>query len=176
SKHRKLEVLESLPGSALVGKRYEPLFPYFQNLEAEGAFKIVADDYVTTDSGTGVVHQAPAFGEDDYRVMRANGVSVAPCPIDFEGKFTAEVPDYQGVYVKDADKSIIRRLKEEGSLLIQETIVHAYPFCPRSDTPIIYRTIPSWYVKVEQLRERLVANNQQINWVPEHIKNGRMGN
>lgn len=175
-KHRKLEVLETLPGSALVGKRYQPLFPYFQDLVSEGAFKVMADDYVTTDSGTGIVHQAPAFGEDDYRVMRAHGVNVAPCPIDFEGKFTAEVPDYQGVYVKDADKSIIRRLKDEGSLLIQETIVHAYPFCPRSDTPIIYRTIPSWYVKVEQLRDRLVANNQQINWVPDHIKNGRMGN
>jgi isoleucyl-tRNA synthetase len=175
-KHRKLEVLETLPGTALIGKRYEPLFPYFANLVAEGAFKVVADDYVTTDSGTGIVHQAPAFGEDDYRVMRANGVSAAPCPIDFEGKFTAEVSDYQGLYVKDADKLIIRRLKDEGTLLVQEVIVHAYPFCPRSDTPIIYRTIPSWYVKVESMRERLSASNQQVNWVPEHIKNGRMGN
>jgi len=175
-KQRKLEVLDTLPGSALVNKPYEPLFPYFQELQIEGAFRVMADDYVTTDSGTGVVHQAPAFGEDDYRVMRAHGVKAAPCPIDFEGKFTAEVPDYQGVYVKDADKLIIRRLKEEGSLLVQETIVHAYPFCPRSDTPIIYRTIPSWYVRVETLRDRLAASNQQINWVPEHIKSGRMGN
>ena len=175
-KHRTLEVLDTLLGSALVGKRYSPLFPYFADLAEEGAFKVMADDYVTIESGTGIVHQAPAFGEDDYRVMRAHGVNAAPCPIDLEGKFTAEVPDYQGVYVKDADKLIIRRLKEEGFLLVQETIVHAYPFCPRSDTPIIYRTIPSWYVKVEQLRDRLVANNQQINWVPEHIKNGRMGN
>jgi len=175
AKHRTLEVLDTVPGVALTGKRYAPLFPYFSELTSEGAFTIFADDYVTTESGTGIVHQAPAFGEDDYRVMKANGVTTVVCPIDFEGKFTPEVSDYAGVYVKDADKAIIRRLKEEGSLLVQEVIVHSYPFCPRSDTPIIYRTIPSWYVKVESLRDRLVANNQQINWVPEHIRNGRMG-
>jgi isoleucyl-tRNA synthetase len=175
-KNKQLTVLETLPGSALVGKLYEPLFPYFAELAAEGAFHIFADDYVTTDSGTGVVHLAPAFGEDDFRVMKGNGVKATPCPIDLEGKFTSEVPDYAGVYVKEADKALIRRLKEEGKLFHQDVIVHSYPFCPRSDTPIIYRTIPSWYVKVEQLRDRLVASNQQINWVPDHIKNGRMGN
>ncbi|MES2603756.1 MAG: isoleucine--tRNA ligase, partial [Pseudomonadota bacterium] len=175
-KNKQLTVLETLPGTALVGKLYQPLFPYFAELAAEGAFRVFADDYVTTDSGTGVVHLAPAFGEDDFRVMKANGVKATPCPIDFEGKFTAEVSDYVGVYVKEADKALIRRLKEEGKLFHQDVIVHSYPFCPRSDTPIIYRTIPSWYVKVEQLRDRLVAANQQINWVPEHIKNGRMGN
>jgi isoleucyl-tRNA synthetase len=175
-KNRKLEVLEKVPGSALVGKSYEPLFPYFAALTEEGAFRVFADDYVTTDSGTGVVHNAPAFGEDDHRVLKANGVKTAPCPVDFEGKFTEEVSDYVGVYVKDADKPIIKRLKESGHLYHQDVIVHAYPFCPRSDTPIIYRTIPSWYVKVEEMRARLVGSNQQINWVPDHIKNGRMGN
>ena len=175
-KGKNLSVLNTLPGTALVGKRYVPLFPYFNHLDAEGAFRVVADDYVTTDSGTGVVHQAPAFGEDDFRVMKAHGVKSAPCPVDFEGKYTSEVSDYAGVYVKDADKLIIRRLKEEGMLFQQDVVVHSYPFCPRSDTPIIYRTIPSWYVKVESLRDRLVASNQQINWVPDHIKNGRMGN
>src|SRR5690606_17890614 len=141
-----------------------------------GAFRVFADDYVTTDSGAGVVHLAPAFGEDDFRVMKANGVKAAPCPVDFEGKFTSEVSDYAGVYVKDADKPIIKRLKDSGRLYHQDVIVHAYPFCPRSDTPIIYRTIPSWYVKVEDMRARLSASNQQINWVPDQIKNGRMGN
>jgi isoleucyl-tRNA synthetase len=175
-KNRKLELLDECAGSALVGRRYEPLFPYFSELAAEGAFTVFADAYVTTESGTGIVHLAPAFGEDDFRVMKANGVTAAPCPVDMEGKFTSEVSDYAGIYVKDADKAIIRSLKERGQLYLQEVIVHSYPFCPRSDTPIIYRTIPSWYVKVEQLRDRLVANNQQINWVPEHIKNGRMGN
>lgn len=175
-KNRNLTVLGKSHGSALVGKRYVPLFPYFSELEAEGAFRVFADDYVTTDSGTGVVHLAPAFGEDDYRVMKHNGVQAAPCPIDFEGKYTTEIADYVGIYVKDADKLLIRRLKEEGKLFHQDVLMHSYPFCPRSDTPILYRTIPSWYVKVESLRERLVAANQQINWVPEHIKNGRMGN
>jgi isoleucyl-tRNA synthetase len=175
-KNRNLTVLGKSHGSALVGKRYVPLFPYFSELESEGAFRVFADDYVTTDSGTGVVHLAPAFGEDDYRVMKHNGVQAAPCPIDFEGKYTAEIADYVGIYVKDADKLLIRRLKEEGKLFQQDVLVHSYPFCPRSDTPILYRTIPSWYIKVESLRERLVAANQQINWVPEHIKNGRMGN
>lgn len=175
-KNHKLTVLDEMTGSALVGKHYQPLFPYFGALAAEGAFKVFADDYVTNDSGTGIVHLAPAFGEDDFRVLKANDVIAVPCPVDLEGKFTGEVSDFVGVYVKDADKLIIRRLKDEGKLYQQEVIVHSYPFCPRSDTPIIYRTIPSWYVKVEQMRERLVANNQQINWVPEHIKNGRMGN
>ena len=175
-KNRNLTELSNCPGSALVGKKYLPLFPYFNELKAEGAFTVFADDYVTSDSGTGIVHQAPAFGEDDFRVMKANGVSTVVCPVDMEGKFTDEVTDFAGVYVKDADKHIIKRLKEAGNLYLQEVIVHSYPFCPRSDTPIIYRTIPSWYVKVEAMRDRLVANNQQINWVPDHIKNGRMGN
>lgn len=176
SKHKNLEVLSQHNASDLIGKLYEPLFPYFKELINEGAFQIYADDYVTTESGTGVVHQAPAFGEDDYRVMKSNGATALVCPIDFEGRFTAEVSDYEGLYVKDADKEIIKRLKDEGKLYIQEVIDHSYPFCPRSDTPIIYRTIPSWYVKVESIRDRISAANQQVNWVPEHIKNGRMGN
>lgn len=175
-KSKKLEIVSSCMGGDLVGTHYEPLFPYFEELQAEGAFVVVSDDYVTTDSGTGVVHQAPAFGEDDFRVLRAAGITVAPCPIDMAGQFTAPVSDFEGMHVKDADKHIIRHLKESGQLYIQEVIDHSYPFCPRSDTPIIYRTIDSWYVKVEQMRDRLQAANAEINWVPGHIKQGRMGN
>ena len=175
-KQKSLEVISEHAGSELVGKKYEPLMPYFSELEAEGAFVVVADNYVTTEAGTGIVHQAPAFGEDDFRVLKANGITALVCPVDLEGKFTDEVSDFAGVYVKDADKDIMRKLKEEGKLYIQEVYQHSYPFCPRSDTPIIYRTIPSWYVKVEQIKERIAANNQQINWVPEHIRDGRMGN
>ncbi len=175
-KHKSLEVISEHAGTELVGKKYEPLMSYFSELEAEGAFVVVADNYVTTDAGTGIVHQAPAFGEDDFRVLKANGISALVCPVDLEGKFTEEVSDFVGLYVKDADKDIIRKLKEEGKLYIQEVYQHSYPFCPRSDTPIIYRTIPSWYVKVEQIKERIAANNQQINWVPDHIRDGRMGN
>ena len=176
AKHKTLEVLSEHSGSELVGLRYEPLLPYFADMQDEGAFVVVADGYVTTEAGTGIVHQAPAFGEDDFRVMKAHGITALVCPVDLEGKFTEEVSDFAGVYVKDADKDIIRKLKEEGKLYIQEVYQHSYPFCPRSDTPIIYRTIPSWYVKVEKIKERIAANNQQINWVPGHIRDGRMGN
>jgi len=175
-KGKSLEVISEHSGEELVGKHYEPLFTYFTELENEGAFVVVADDYVTTEAGTGIVHQAPAFGEDDFRVMKNNGITALVCPVDLEGKFTEEVTDFAGVYVKDADKDIIRKLKDEGRLYIQEVYQHSYPFCPRSDTPIIYRTIPSWYVKVESFKDRLAANNQQINWVPDHIRDGRMGN
>ncbi len=176
SKGKQLEVISEHTGGELVGKTYEPLFPYFSSMKAEGAFQVVADDYVSTEAGTGIVHQAPAFGEDDFRVMKTNGITALVCPVDLEGKFTSEVGDFAGIYVKDADKDIIHRLKDEGKLYIQEVYQHSYPFCPRSDTPIIYRTIPSWYVKVEQIKARISAANHQINWVPDHIRDGRMGN
>ena len=175
TRHKRLKIVSQHKASDLIGLSYEPLFPYFTELRNEGAFRIYADDYVNTESGTGIVHLAPAFGEDDYRVMKTNGATALVCPIDFEGRFTDEVSDYSGQYVKDADKDIIRHLKTENKLYIQEVINHSYPFCPRSDTPIIYRTIPSWYVKVEQIRDRISAANQQVNWVPEHIRDGRMG-
>ena len=175
-KGKNLELVETMPGTALVGKRYEPLFPYFAQLAKEGAFQVLSDDYVKTDAGTGIVHQAPAFGEDDFRIWKAHGLTTSVCPVDMEGKFTEEVTDFAGLHVKDADKSIIRYLKESDSLYVQDVIEHSYPFCPRSDTPIIYRTIDSWYVKVEQMRDQLIEANDAINWVPSHIKAGRMGN
>jgi|TARA_B100002003_G_scaffold249194_2_gene284864 isoleucyl-tRNA synthetase len=175
-KGRNLEIVDEYKGADLVGKTYQPLFPYFAEMEKEGAFCIVSDDYVTTDSGTGVVHQAPAFGEDDFRVLKKANIAATVCPIDMSGNFTDEVTDFAGMYVKDADKLIIRHLKEAGNLYLHDVIEHSYPFCPRSDTPIIYRTVDSWYVKVEQMRDALVEANQQINWVPSHIKAGRMGN
>ncbi len=173
---RQLEVLAEVPGSALVGRHYEPLFPYFDSLSAEGAFAVHADDYVTADSGTGMVHLAPAFGEDDYRVLQQAGVSAFVCPVTLNGLFTDEVTAFAGPYVKDADKHIIRQLKEQGALYVQEVIQHSYPFCWRSDTPLIYRAIPSWYVKVSAIKDRMLAANDQIRWVPDHIQHGRFGN
>ena len=175
-KGRELVEIDSMKGSDLVGLAYEPLFPYFSELTEEDAFRVLADDYVSTDSGTGIVHQAPAFGEDDFRIMKANGIKALVCPVDMDGKFTSEVSDFAGLHVKDADKHIIRFLKDKGVLYDQQVIVHSYPFCPRSDTPIIYRTIDSWYVRVEQMRDQLVKANQAITWVPGHLKSGRMGN
>ena len=171
-----LEVLEHLRGADLVGRKYEPLFPYFEQEAERGAFVVVADDYVTTEAGTGMVHQAPAFGEDDYRVVQAAGIEAFVCPVTPNGIFTEEVSDFAGHYVKDADRHIIRALKERGLLYRQETIQHSYPFCYRSDTPLIYRAIPSWYVAVSSIRDKLLAANDKIRWVPEHIKQGRFGN
>jgi len=175
-KNRDLVVVAEMKGSALVGKRYHPLFPYFSHLRDEGAFQILDDDYVSTDSGTGIVHLAPAFGEDDFRILKAANIRAMVCPVDMSGKFTHEVTDFAGMHVKEADKPIIRYLKDAGCLYKQDVIVHSYPFCPRSDTPIIYRTIDSWYVRVEQMRSQLLESNEKINWVPSHIKHGRMGN
>lgn len=174
-KKHKLEILKEIKGSDLVGKSYQPLFPYFKDLKAEGAFKIFEDDYVTTSDGTGVVHLAPAFGEDDNRVMKKNGLKTIVCPVDDNGRLTKEVTDFAHQYVKDADKNIIKNLKDRGQLFEQSTLVHSYPMCPRSDTPLIYKAIPSWYVNVEAIREKLLKNNAQINWVPDHIKDGRFG-
>ncbi len=165
-----------LKGSDLVGRGYTPLLDYFAHEKANGAFVVVADGYVTTESGTGLVHQAPAFGEDDHRVMREAGIEVMVCPVTLEGLFTGEVPDFAGVHVKEADKGLIRKLKDQGSLYKQETLQHSYPFCYRSDTPLIYRAIPSWYVRVTEIKDRLLAANEQILWVPDHLKDGRFGN
>ncbi|MEQ8859523.1 MAG: isoleucine--tRNA ligase [Pseudomonadales bacterium] len=170
------DVEARLKGRELLGRRYKPLFPYFADQAALGAFQVVMDDYVTTESGTGIVHQAPAFGEDDYRVLKAAGIEAFACPVTMNGIFTDEVSDFAGQYVKDADKHIIRHLKDHGALLRQDVIQHSYPFCYRSDTPLIYRAIPSWYVAVTGIVDKLLAANEQIRWVPEHIKQGRFGN
>lgn len=175
-KKHKLVILNEVLGSELVGKKYEPLFPYFKHLKDEACFQIISDQYVTTEDGTGVVHIAPAFGEDDNRVMREHGIMSVVCPVDDNGNFTKEVTDWAGQLVKDTDKHIIRALKEQGNLYDQSVIVHNYPYCPRSDTPLIYKAIPSWYVKVEQIKQKLIDSNKQIHWVPDHIKEGRFGN
>lgn len=175
SKKHKLEVTKTLKGKDLVGQTYEPLFPYFKDLSSEGAFKIYADNFVTTTDGTGVVHMAPAFGEDDNRVMKKAGLKTIVAPVDDNGRLTKEVTEFAGKYVKDADKEIIKNLKDRGQLFEQSTLVHSYPMCPRSDTPLIYKAIPSWYVDVEKIKPQLLDSNAQINWVPEHIKEGRFG-
>ena len=168
------EILEKYKGKELAGMRYEPLFNYFEKLYDKGAFVTVLGDYVTTVDGCGIVHTAPGFGEDDYNVLKGTGIPVV-CPIDDECKFTSEVPDYQGIFVKDADKAIIARLKEEGKLVKRENYLHSYPFCWRTGSPLIYRAMDCWYVNVTKIKDRMVANNQKITWVPEHLKNGRFG-
>ena len=170
------EILERVKGSDLVGLQYEPLFDYFADQQTEGGFVVVSDDYVTTDGGTGLVHQAPAFGEDDYRVLNENDIDAFVCPVGLDGRFDESVTDFSGMHVKEADKAIIEFLKQRGSLYRQEVIQHSYPFCPRSDTPLIYVAIPAWYVRTSSIVDKLVSANDQIHWVPEHIKEGRFGN
>ena len=163
---------EKIIGKKLAGRHYEPLFPYFKN--NPNSFQVVMADFVTMDDGTGIVHMAPGFGEDDYAVCQKENIKVV-CPVDDDGRFTKEVTDYFGLPVKEADKKIIQRLKEEGKILKHETIQHSYPFCYRSETPLIYRAISSWFVSVEKIKEQIIKSNQGVYWVPSHIKNGRFG-
>ncbi len=171
-----LSILSRLQGSELVGRQYRPLFDYFSEQRNEGAFVVVSDAYVTTDSGTGMVHQAPAFGEDDHRVLKEHGITAFACPVSVTGEFTEEVPEFEGQHVKEADKHIIQFLKDAGDLYRQEVIQHSYPYCYRSNTPLIYRAIPSWYVNVTSIKDKLIRANEGIRWVPNHIKTGRFGN
>ncbi|KAG5179720.1 Isoleucyl-tRNA synthetase [Tribonema minus] len=200
------EILETIKGSALVGIAYEPLFPYFK--DRPGSFTVLSDSYVTADDGTGIVHQAPAFGEDDYRVCLAHEVVAkgeevvakgeevvakgeevpcpvdangrftdeVPCPVDANGRFTDEVPDFKGRHVKEADNDICAALKAKGRLIIKDQYTHSYPYCWRSDTPLIYKAVPSWFVAVESIKDRLLVNNEGTYWVPANVKEKRFHN
>lgn len=168
------EVLETVKGETLLGHTYEPLFPYFADRAHEGAFRVIGSGHVTTDSGTGIVHIAPAFGEEDYDACKAAGIALVN-PVDDDGMFTAEVPDWQGIRVKEADKDIIARLKAEGKLFRHDTITHSYPFCWRSDTPLIYKAVSTWFVKVDAIKDQLLAANAETQWVPSHLRDGRFG-
>ncbi|MFA7256997.1 MAG: isoleucine--tRNA ligase, partial [Kiritimatiellales bacterium] len=172
-KEGEYEVLKKFQGSELAGLTYEPLFDYFT--ANPNSFRVLLDSFVSTEDGTGIVHMAPAYGEDDYRICRAADIPLVE-PLDEDCKFTVQVPDYQGVFCKDADKAIIKRLKDEGKLVHQSTIQHSYPFCERTDTPLIYRAIDAWYVRVEDLREEMLANNAQVHWMPEYVGEKRFAN
>ena len=166
------EVVAQLSGADLLGLTYEPLFPYYADLDA---FRVIAADHVTTEDGTGLVHMAPGFGEEDFHACRREGLPVVD-PVDEEGRFGPPVTDYAGRHVKECDRDIIRRLKDEGLLLHQATIDHSYPHCWRSGTPLIYKTVSGWFVRVTELRDRMVELNRGIHWVPEAVGAKRFGN
>jgi isoleucyl-tRNA synthetase len=159
-------------GRELVGRRYQPLFPFFAG--RPGAFRILAGDFVTTEDGTGIVHMAPGFGEDDQRVCEANGIELV-CPVDDAGRFTAEVASFAGQNVLEANKPIAQELKSRGALVRQETVDHNYPHCWRTDEPLIYRAVSSWYVEVTRFRERMVELNRSIRWIPASVGEGQFG-
>ena len=193
---QEFKVLKTVAGKDLLGKRYRPPFDYYYQslgdqtgkLTGGGtqhiAWRVVAADFVTTDSGTGVVHQAPAFGEVDYDVLQAERARFVDgqgpdliCAVGPDGKFTAEASDYEGRWVKEADKDISRELRRRELLFHQEQYLHEYPFCWRADEdPLIQYPRQSWFIRTTQYKDKMLANNQQINWLPEHIKDGRFGN
>lgn len=174
-KNKGFEIIETYEGKDLEGKEYEPLFPYFAEKREEGAFKVLVGDHVTIEDGTGIVHTAPAFGEEDFNICQKYDIPLV-MPIDDDGQFVEPVSDFLGEHVKAADKNIIKHLKDQKLLYKQDTIQHRVPVCWRSDTPLIYRVISTWFVKVEEIKERIIANNKKTNWIPEHLRDGRFGN
>lgn len=172
-KSSEYEILEVVKGKELEGIKYVPLFEYFKNRDSR-FFQIVCDDFVSTEDGTGIVHIAPAFGEDDFLVGERLGLPIV-CPVDEEGKFTDEVPLWKGKRVYDADGEITNYLKSIGRLVTRGTISHRYPFCYRCDTALIYKAITTWFMKIEPLKLNMLANNEHIHWVPQHLQKGRFG-
>jgi isoleucyl-tRNA synthetase len=164
----------TLLGSDLVGRSFTPMFDFFA--DRTDAFRILGADFVHASEGTGVVHMAPGFGEDDQTTCEAAGIPIGQVvPVDGLGRFTDQVGPWAGLNVFDANPEIIRHLKEEGRVVRHDTYEHNYPHCWRTDTPIIYKAISSWFVKVTDIRDRLIATNQEINWVPSHVRDGRFG-
>ena len=179
-KKAKFKVLEKFKGTHMLGWKYEPLFPYFYDEFKDYAFRVLNAEYVTADSGVGIVHQAPAFGEEDYNVaMKAGIISETrrpPNPVDDSGCFTKVVTDFAGLHVKAADKSIIKHLKSKGKLIVESQITHSYPFCWRSDTPLIYRAVPSWFIRVDPIIPQMLKNIANSHWVPSHVAEKRFAN
>ncbi|AIG64419.1 isoleucine--tRNA ligase [Corynebacterium atypicum] len=169
------ELIASFKGKELVGLTYQPIFDYFHDRAENGAFRILGADYVTTEDGTGIVHQAPAFGEDDMAVCKDNGIDLV-IPVDMDGKFTNLVPDYAGQLVFDANKNIIRDLKAKGRVFRHQTIEHSYPHSWRSGQLLIYMALPSWFISVTKFRDLMVQlNHDHIEWIPDHVRDGQFG-
>ena len=171
-----VKVLERFPGAALDGVRYEPPFPYIPAKEyGERGHTVLLADFVTAEDGTGLVHTAIAFGEDDFQLGQRYGLNVVN-PVRLDGTYDERIGKYAGRFVKDADPDLVEDLRSRGKLLKAEEYEHSYPFCWRSGDPLLYYAKPAWYIKTSQVRDRLLAANDSINWHPEHIKAGRMGN
>lgn len=166
------KIIEEMKGKDLLDLEYKPLYNFIKP-DKKSHF-VVSGDFVSTEDGTGIVHIAPAFGAEDMQVGKENNLPVI-ITVDEEGKLKEEVEPWQGVFVKDADKEIIKDLKERNLLFKSETITHTYPFCWRCDTPLLYYPLDTWYIAVEKIKDQLIENNKKINWVPEHIKEGRFG-
>ena len=171
-----VKILDRFPGAALDGVRYEPPFPYIPAKEyGERGHTVLLADFVTADDGTGLVHTAIAFGEDDFRLGERYGLNVVN-PVRLDGTYDERIGKYAGRFVKDADQDLIEDLRSRGKLLRAEDYEHSYPYCWRSGDPLLYYAKPAWYIATSQKRDELLAANESVNWHPEHIKHGRFGN
>ncbi len=166
-------VVERIAGRSLVGTGYAP--PFATGPAGPGRWRVVADDFVQVKEGTGVVHIAPSFGPDDYRVGQREGVGVFD-PLDSRGRFTDAVPLVRGKSFKGADPTLVEELRRTGRLFRSETLTHTYPFCWRCDSALLYRAIDSWFVRTSQVTAQLIENNRRVTWVPAHLRDGRFGN
>lgn len=179
-KKAKFKVLERIKGEDMLGWRYEPLFDYFYEEFKDHGFRVLNATYVTSESGVGLVHQSPAFGEEDYKVAFDAGVinnkRLPPNPVNEQGHFTAEVRDFAGQHVKAADKAIIKHLRGTGRLIVDSVITHSYPFCWRSDTPLIYRAVPAWFVRIPSIIPKMTEELGKTHWVPSFVRDNRFGN
>ena len=167
------EVIKTVKGLELNNLEYEPIFDFFKDVP--NAFKVVVADFVSTEEGTGLVHLAPGFGEDDFNVCTQNNINVV-CPVDERGRFTSEVKVLEGKNVFESNEVIIKDLEKRSLLIKKEEYLHSYPHCWRTDTPLIYKAISSWFVAVTKIKDKMLELNEQINWIPEHVKNGAFGN
>jgi isoleucyl-tRNA synthetase len=165
------EIIKEVLGKELEGKEYEPLFPYFK--ETENAFKILLGDFVGAEEGTGIVHLAPAFGEDDNTICRKYNIPIVQ-PVDEKGNFTDEVKDFAGQYIFDANLEIVKFLKSNGKAVMSRKMEHEYPFCYRCETKLMYRALPAWFIDIQKIKNKLLKLNKKINWIPEFLKEGRM--
>jgi isoleucyl-tRNA synthetase len=166
------EPLARFPGSRLVGRRYRPLFDFFA--DQPNAFVVLSGDFVETEEGTGIVHLAPGFGEEDYWACEEAGIGVV-APVDDRARFTALVPPYAGMQVFDANEKVIEDLRSKGVLMEASTYLHSYPHCWRTDTPLIYKAVSSWFVRVTDIKRRMLELNEEIDWVPSHVRDGAFG-
>ncbi|HLF43672.1 MAG TPA: isoleucine--tRNA ligase [Acidimicrobiia bacterium] len=170
------QIMARAKGRDLLGVTYEPPFDYFADKRSLGGFRIILSEEVTVDEGTGLVHMAPAYGEVDFLALQNAGMDILVDPVDAGGSFTEEVPDVAGQNVKEADATLIELLAGSGKLVHTGRIVHSYPFCYRTGTPLIYKAIPTWFVAVERFRDRMVELNDTVHWVPEYVGSRRFGN
>jgi len=171
------DTVKIIDGSDLKGYEYNPIFSYFKY--KYNGFRVLTDEYVESGSGTGIVHIAPSFGKDDYRVCIENNIITKdiqpPCPLNENGYFTDNITEFKNVYIKDADKLIIKNLKQRGKVFSYKSENHEYPYCWRSNTPLIYKSVPSWFVRVEEFKDKIYENNLKTQWVPSHIRDNKFG-